>query len=38
MFATIKRLYNKTKNLALVNNALKKGWINKEQYIEIVEG
>lgn len=35
MFATIKRLYNKTQNIVLVINAVDKGWITKEQYREI---
>lgn len=32
MFATIKRLYAKTGDKALVANAVKKGWITEEQY------
>lgn len=35
MFDTIKRLYTKTGDNALVKNAVKKGWITKEQYQEI---
>ena len=35
MFETIKRLYAKTGNKTVVENALKKGWITKEQYTEI---
>ena len=35
MFETIKRLYAKTSNKTLVFNAVKKGWITKEQYKEI---
>ena len=35
MFETIKRLYAKTGNTALVENAVKKGWITREQYKEI---
>lgn len=35
MFETIKRLYNKTNDLTIVKNAVKKGWITKEQYTEI---
>lgn len=35
MFETIKRLYAKTGNKTLVENALKKGWITEEQYKEI---
>ena len=35
MFETIKRLYAKTGNAALVENAVKKGWITEEQYKEI---
>lgn len=35
MFETIKRLYAKTGNTALVENSVKKGWITKEQYKEI---
>ena len=35
MFETIKRLYAKTGKTALVENAVKKGWITKEQYKEI---
>ena len=36
MFETIKRLYAKTGNKAVVENAVKKGWITAEQYEEIV--
>ena len=36
MYATIKRLYAKTGDKTLVENAVKKGWITKEQYKEIV--
>ena len=36
MFATIKRLYAKTGDKTVVGNAVKKGWITKEQYKEIV--
>lgn len=35
MFETIKRLYTKTGNMVLVENAVKKGWITPEQYTEI---
>lgn len=35
MFETIKRLYGKTQNVALVKSAVVKGWITKEQYTEI---
>ena len=35
MFETIKRLYNKTGDKTLVVNAVKKGWITKDQYHEI---
>lgn len=35
MFETIKRLYAKTGNATLVANAVKKGWITREQYKEI---
>ena len=35
MFETIKRLYTKTGNVALVENAVKKGWITEEQFKEI---
>lgn len=35
MFETIKRLYAKTGNKTLVENALKKSWITEEQYTEI---
>ena len=35
MFETIKRLYAKTGDKAVVANAVKKGWITKEQYREI---
>ena len=35
MFETIKRLYTKTGNTALVENAVKKGWITEEQFKEI---
>ena len=36
MFETIKRLYIKTSNEAIVANAVVKGWITNEQYTEIV--
>lgn len=36
MFETIKRLYAKTGNEVLVENAVKKGWITPEEYAEIV--
>lgn len=35
MFETIKRLYAKTGDKALVANAVKKGWITEDQYQEI---
>lgn len=35
MYATIKRLYAKTGDKTLVENAVKKGWITKKQYSEI---
>ena len=35
MFETIKRLYAKTGDKTVVANAVKKGWIAKEQYQEI---
>lgn len=35
MFETIKRLYAKTGNVTLVENAVKKGWITEEQFNEI---
>lgn len=35
MFETVKRLYAKTGDKTLVANAVKKGWITKEQYTEI---
>ena len=35
MYATIKRLYAKTNNITVVENAVKKGWITKEQYESI---
>lgn len=35
MYATIKRLYESTKNITVVANAVKKGWITEEQYAEI---
>ena len=36
MFNTIKRLYTKTQDKTLVENAVKKGWITAEQYEEII--
>lgn len=36
MFETIKRLYAKTGDEAVVANAVKKGWITEEQHKEIV--
>lgn len=35
MFETIKRLYAKTGDKAVVANAVKKGWITEDQYQEI---
>lgn len=35
MFETIKRLYAKSGNEAVVSNAVKKGWITEAQYKEI---
>ena len=35
MLATIKRLYSKNKDVTVAVNAVKKGWITKEQYKEI---
>ncbi len=35
MFNTIKRLYAKNQDEAIVANAVKKGWITTEQYQEI---
>ena len=35
MFETIKRLYAKAGDNTLVKNAVKKGWITKEQFKEI---
>lgn len=35
MYATIKRLYAKTQDKTLVENAVKRGWITAEQYEEI---
>ena len=32
MFETIKRLYAKTGNVTLVENAVKKGWVTEAQY------
>lgn len=32
MFQTIKRLYDKTKNKAVVKNAVSKGWITADDY------
>lgn len=37
MFETIKRLYVKTKNIVLVENAVKKGWITEAEY-KIITG
>lgn len=35
MFNTIKRLYEKTKDVTVVANAVKKGWITEEEFTEI---
>lgn len=35
MFETIKRLYTKTHNMSIVNNAVLKGWITPEQFRQI---
>ena len=37
MFETIKRLYSKIGNTAIVNKAIKKGWITKDEGKRIVE-
>ena len=37
MFETIKRLYAKTGNTAIVDKAVKKGWITQEQGEEITK-
>lgn len=37
MFETIKRLYAKTGATAVVDKAVKKGWITKEQGEEIIQ-
>ena len=36
MFETIKRLYAKTGNTAVVDRAVKKGWITQDDYKRIV--
>lgn len=36
MFETIKRLYAKTGNKTLVENAVKKGWITQDEAAEIL--
>lgn len=36
MFETIKRLYAKTGNTAVVDRAVKKGWITEDDYKRIV--
>lgn len=36
MFETIKRLYAKTGNAAIVDKAVKKGWITEDDYKRIV--
>lgn len=36
MFETIKRLYGKTGNSAVVERAVEKGWITQEQAEEIL--
>lgn len=36
MFETIKRLYAKTGNKAVVENAYKKGWISEDERKEIL--
>lgn len=38
MFESIKRIYAKTKNNEVVENAVKKGWLTQEQANEIVQG
>ena len=37
MYETIKRLYAKTSNTAIVDKAVKKGWITQEQGEEIIQ-
>lgn len=32
MYMTIKRIYERTGNVVYVQNAVKKGWITKEQF------
>lgn len=36
MYETIKRLYAKTGNAAVVDRAVKKGWITEDDYKRIV--
>ena len=36
MFQTIKRLYAKTDDVTVVENAVKKGWITEAQAAEII--
>lgn len=38
MYETIKRLYSKTKNTAVVEKALAKGWITEEEKNAILAG
>lgn len=35
MYQTIKRLFDRTHNIDIVRNAVKKGWITEEQYMEL---
>lgn len=37
MFATLKRIYTKTKDEMYLTNAVAKGWITEEQKADIIE-
>lgn len=38
MFETIRRLYDKTKNVEVLDKAVAKGWISEDEKAEILAG
>lgn len=36
MYVTLERIYDKTKNAALLDNAVGKGWITEEEKLQII--
>lgn len=38
MYITLERIYEKTKNAALLENAVTKGWITEDEKQRIIDG